>query len=400
MIGLPSVTMTVCSYCTARWPPRVRSVHPSLSSQTPVAPSLKNGSIATTCPLRNLQESVERPKGMNSGASCSARPSLWPASFGDDVADGPQTFESLRGFDGHFELLEKKNRRPHTVGGEPRLHIGSHGHEAPLDTLSTYFATRYLVPLREGGSLPAVVDTEDGMFVVKFRGAGQGARALLAELLVGGLAEAAGLPVPSLALVELDASFGRTEPDPEIQDVLKASRGLNVGLRYLEGALNYDPAAAEDLISAELAARIVWLDAFALNVDRTPRNPNMMIHDGEPWLIDHGAAFYVHHNWARVDEERMTKPFAPIANHVLLPRASSLHDVDEEMAAGIESALDQIVARLPDELLMDAPRGSAPPFDSAEENRQAYRDVLEARLKGRRAFVEAAEAARQEASDE
>jgi hypothetical protein len=261
--------------------------------------------------------------------------------------------------------------------------------------LPTLQATRYLTPLREGGSMPAIVDTESGgMFVVKFRGAGQGARALLAELLVGGLAEAVGLPTPDRALIELDASFGRTERDPEIQDILKASRGINVGLRYLEGALNYAPAAAHHLVSAELAARIVWLDAFLLNVDRTPRNPNIMIHGGEPWLIDHGAAFYLHHNWSGVDKARLTKPFEPIENHVLLPKASSLFDIDEQMSTLIDAELESVVQELPDALLMHAPGGSDPAFPSAAMNRKAYLDALGTRLSGRRAFVEAAEAAR------
>lgn len=270
-----------------------------------------------------------------------------------------------------------------------------------MRVLKKFLATRYVVALREGGSLPAVVETEGGgMFVVKFRGAGQGARALLAELLVGGLAEAAGLPVPELALIELDASFGRTEKDPEIQDILQASVGMNVGLRYLEGALNYDPAAAASLVSAELAARIVWLDAFVLNVDRSARNPNMMIHGGVPWLIDHGAAFYVHHNWSSVDEVRMQRPFGAIASHLLLAKASSLLDVDEAMARALEPALEVVVARLPDELLMDASQGREPAFATAEENRQAYLGALRARLAGPREFVEAAERARLEVTSD
>lgn len=265
-----------------------------------------------------------------------------------------------------------------------------------LRELKTYRATRYLVALREGGSLPAVVDTEGGgMFVVKFRGAGQGARALLAELLVGGLAESAGLPMPELALIELDASFGRTEKDPEIQDVLQASVGLNVGLRYLEGALNYD-VAAESLVSAKLAAQIVWLDAFVLNVDRSARNPNLMVHAGGPWLIDHGAAFYVHYSWEGVDEARMQRPFGPISSHLLLGKASSLLDVDEEMAEAMAASIDAVVDRLPDALLMDVSLGREPAFESAEANRDAYRKALRARLVEPRVFVASAEAARLE----
>src|SRR5919204_1503955 len=156
-------------------------------------------------------------------------------------------------------------------------------------------ATRYVQPLREGGSLPAVVDTEDGLYVVKFRGAGQGPKALVAELIVGLLAERLDRPVPQLALVHLPAAFGGSEPDPEIQDLLRGSHGLNVGLRYLDGAFNFDPAAAGDVITSGFAARVVWLDALVTNPDRTHRNPNLLVWDRRPWLIDHGAALYVHH---------------------------------------------------------------------------------------------------------
>jgi hypothetical protein len=147
-----------------------------------------------------------------------------------------------------------------------------------VPTLPTLTATRYVHPLREGGSLPAIVDTDGGgLFVVKFRGAGQGPKALVAELLVGMIAGAIGLPVPELAIVDVPAAFGRTEPDPEIQDLLRASHGVNVGLRYLEGAFNFDAAAAGDLVTPEFAARLVWLDAFVTNPDRTHRNPNLMV---------------------------------------------------------------------------------------------------------------------------
>src|SRR5262245_42677121 len=169
-------------------------------------------------------------------------------------------------------------------------------------TLPRHAATRYVQPLREGGSLPAVVDTADGgLFVVKFRGAGQGAKALIAELIVGRLAQAIGLPVPALAIVELSDAFGRSEPDPEIQDILRGGEGVNVGLRYLDGAFNFDAAAAGDLVPVELATRLVWFDALVTNVDRTPRNPNMLVWRRSPWLIDHGGALYAHHDWPSVD---------------------------------------------------------------------------------------------------
>lgn len=270
-----------------------------------------------------------------------------------------------------------------------------------LDKLPIYPATRYLVPLREGGSLPAVVDTEGGgKFVVKFRGAGQGARALLAEILVAGIAETLGLPVPKLALITLDKSFGRAEKDPEIQDILRASEGLNVGLKYLEGALNYDPAVAPEALSPQLAARIVWLDALVLNVDRTARNPNMMLHDGALCLIDHGAAFYLHHNWQSASPARIRQPFSMISDHILLPHASNILEPDDEMASAVMGGLEAIVERLPDELLMDAPTGRAPAFQTPEENRQAYRSALSARLRAPRAFAAAAEEARQEVLSE
>ncbi|CAN5703988.1 hypothetical protein BH23GEM11_BH23GEM11_17060 [soil metagenome] len=255
-----------------------------------------------------------------------------------------------------------------------------------------------MVPLREGGTLPAVVEAGDGgLWVVKFRGAGQGARALVAEVLVGELAREIGLPVPPMAIIEVPESLGRTERDPEIQDLLQASRGVNVGIAYLEGAFNFDGNAAGDLVSAELATRLVWFDAFVTNPDRSPRNPNLMIHGGKPWLIDHGAALYAHFNWERVDEARSRAPFPRIADHVLLGRAESIEAVDPELAerligGGVESAL----ARVPEELLEDPLLAGE--FASVEEHREAYRTYLKKRLSagpgGRRPFAVAAEEVR------
>jgi hypothetical protein len=269
----------------------------------------------------------------------------------------------------------------------------------PLRTLT---ASRYTVPLREGGSLPAVVETEEaGAFAVKFRGAGQGARALLAELIVGRLAERLGLPVPELALVTLDGGFGRAEPDPEIQDILKGSRGLNVGLRYLEGAFPYDPVAVADLVPADLAADVVWLDALTTNIDRTPRNPNLLIWERALWLIDHGAALYFHHNWAAVDEQRTRRPFGPIREHVLISVAGDLRAADARLAGLLtEEALRETLAEVPADLLMDAPEGTAPPFRSAEANREAYLRFFLARLEGPRAFVEGAVRAQEAARND
>jgi HipA-like kinase len=262
--------------------------------------------------------------------------------------------------------------------------------------LKVYPATRYVVPLREGGSLPAVVDTEDGgLFVAKFRGAGQGAKALLAELLVAGLGRVLGLPVPEVALIELDESFGRTERDPEIQDILRASRGTNFGMRYLDGALNYD--AASDEVDADLAADIVWLDAFVTNVDRTAKNPNLMWSGERVWLIDHGAALYFHHDWPKVDAESARNVFAKVKDHVLLGMASGLKEADERVSARLtDEILDGIVNELPESLLMDAPEGQSPAFATAEENREAYRRYLRGRMRAPRPFLETAIHAREE----
>ena len=261
-------------------------------------------------------------------------------------------------------------------------------------------AARYLAPLREGGSLPAVVQDAGGArWVVKFRGAGQGARALLAELLAGGLARRLGLPAPELALIRLSDGFGRTEPDAEIQDILKGSQGLNVGLAFLDGAFNFETAAFSDLVAPELAADVAWFDALVLNVDRTPRNPNLLVtsSDGEPtvWLIDHGAALYVHHDWPSATPERARQPFPLIAQHVLLPVAGSILDADARLASRLTAELlDDALTDLPDELLTAAPPGHLAPFASGDAGRAAYRAFLTARLGAPRAWVQAAEKAR------
>ena len=258
-------------------------------------------------------------------------------------------------------------------------------------------AARYALPLREGGSLPAVVETGRGPFAVKFLGAGQGARALVAELIVGQIAERLGLPLPDLALVELEEGFGRAEPDPEIQDILRASVGLNVGLRFLDAALPYDPVGTAGLFGPELAADVVWLDTLVTNIDRTPRNPNLLV-AGEPprpWLIDHGAALYFHHDWPGVDEARARAPFPAIRDHVLLPVADALTDADARLAPLLDAdflrgALDAV----PDAMLMHAPEGREAPFATPEANRNAYLAYFTARLDGPRAWVTAAEEAR------
>ena len=261
--------------------------------------------------------------------------------------------------------------------------------------LRTHTAIRYVQPLREGGSLPAVVDTDGGgLFVVKFRGAGQGAKALVAELLVGEIARIFGLPVPELAVVCVPEPFGRSEPDPEIQDVLRKSHGVNAGMRYLDGAFNFDATAAGEYISAELAARIVWLDAFTTNPDRTHRNPNLLVWRREPWLIDHGAALYAHHDWPSVDAARTATPFPLIERHVLLARAASIAAADEALAPMLTaSALERVLRALPDALL--APGEAGGEFPTADAARARYREYLEARLAARRAFVDEADRARE-----
>lgn len=244
--------------------------------------------------------------------------------------------------------------------------------------------TRYIAPLREGGSLPALAEADDGqLYVVKFRGAGQGRKALIAELLAGELARALGLKVPELALVELDPAFGQTEGDPEIQDLLKASAGLNLGLAYLAGAAMFDPLAERD-IDPRLAAALVWFDALVLNVDRTLKNPNLLCWQDDIWLIDHGASFYFHHNWAGDYMTRSRQPFRPLKDHVLLPYAGDLRARDEELAGPLTTGLlEEITNAIPDSWLADEP-----PFASPDEVRRAYLSFLKERLVAPRNFFE------------
>jgi len=243
-------------------------------------------------------------------------------------------------------------------------------------------------PLREGGSLPAVVETEDGLYVVKFRGAGQGPRALVAELLVGVLASLLDLPVPALALVDLPAPFGRSEPDPEIQDLLRGSHGLNVGVRYLDGAFNFDCTAAGEVITPEFASKLVWLDALVTNPDRTHRNPNLLVWQRRPWLIDHGAALYVHHNWSSLTPEKVRGPFPLIASHVLLAQSDRLEEIDAEAAGALgEEVLPRVVEMIPDQLLT-GPQYAGDVGPAGQRAR--YQDYLATRLRPPRDFVSAA----------
>ena len=260
--------------------------------------------------------------------------------------------------------------------------------------LPTLTAMRYVQPLREGGSLPAIVDTDGGLFVVKFRGAGQGAKALVAELIAGLLAQRLGLPVPDLALVDVPPPFGRSEPDPEIQDILKGSHGVNVGLRYLDGAFNFDASAAGELLEPELAARVVWFDAFLTNPDRTHRNPNILIWERRPWLIDHGAVLYAHHDWSAVDEARTRTPFPLIQGHVLLARSGDLEEADREMSRALtEAAISDVLANVPDALLGGPTSGGD--LATADAARARYRDYFLTRLRSPRAFLAEATGARE-----
>jgi hypothetical protein len=250
---------------------------------------------------------------------------------------------------------------------------------------------RYVVPLREGGSLPAVVDTQhDGTFVVKFRGAGQGPKALIAETLVALLGVALELPVPRPAIVELEDGFGRTEPDPEIQDLLRGSVGANFGLAYVPGALAFDPSVDAGLLSPERAAEIVWLDAYVTNIDRTARNTNLLVCGPDVWLIDHGAALFMHHRWAGW-RQRIQSPFPQIAEHVLLPLAGDLEAADARLRPRLGAELiAHIVEQVPRDWL-----GAEDEFASEEEVRAAYVTYLVERLNGSRAWLAEAVQAQQ-----
>lgn len=244
--------------------------------------------------------------------------------------------------------------------------------------LRTVKVTRYVTPLREGGSLPAIVEADDdGLYVLKFRGAGQGVKALIAELLAGEIGRVLGLRVPEIVFVELDAALARTEPDPEIQDLIKASGGLNLALDYLPGSITFDPLVAPP--DSKLASQIVWFDALVANVDRTPRNANMLVWHKDLWLIDHGAAFYFHHNWDNFAGNRRN-PFKQIKDHILLAFAAEIEKVDAELSRKLTpEVLRDIVALIPDEWL-----------DNPIQQREIYFEFLTERLNAPRAFAEEA----------
>jgi hypothetical protein len=255
--------------------------------------------------------------------------------------------------------------------------------------LRSVVATRYVTPLREGGSVPALVEADDdGLYVVKLLGAGHGRKALVAELIAGELGRHLGLPVPELVLVDLDAALAKAEPDGEIQDLLERSAGTNIGLDFLPGALAFAPTARPQP-EPQLAAHTVWLDALTTNVDRTARNPNLIVWHRRPYLIDHGSALYIHHTWVDADAHAR-RPFPQIREHVLLPFASPITDADARLAPLVDRAvLDAITEAIPDDWLRPEPGLTDP-----DAHRRAYVDYLLARLEAPRAWVEEADRAR------
>ena len=256
--------------------------------------------------------------------------------------------------------------------------------------LRTVHAVRYVLPFREGGSVPALVEADDlGHYVVKLRGASQGAKALVAEIVAGELARAVGLPVPEIVLVDLPRELAASEPDPEICLPLEASVGLNVGLDYLPGSITFDPLVTK--LDAMAASRIVLLDAFVMNVDRTPRNPNLLSWHSKTWLIDHGASLYFHHGWSPDDPlDGATDPFAEVKDHVLLLRASSLPEAADHLGTAItDDVIANVVRSIPDDLL-----GPEQGFDDVASHRAAYVAWLRQRVQTIPAILEEAHRAR------
>ena len=256
-----------------------------------------------------------------------------------------------------------------------------------IPQLRTVNVTRYVTPLREGGSLPAIVEADDGfLYVLKFRGAGQGLKALIAELLGGEIARILGIKMPEMVFAELNDSFSKTEPDEEIQDLLRTSTGLNLAVHFLSGAITFDPIVTT--VEPKLASQIVWLDALLTNVDRTARNTNMLIWHKELWLIDHGASLYFHHNWDNW-EEQSKRPFVAIKDHVLLPQASEIEEVDKEFKKILTSEqIKVIVDLIPDDWLQNREL-------TEEEEREVYVKFLENRIAVSDLLVKEANHARQ-----
>ena len=255
--------------------------------------------------------------------------------------------------------------------------------------LRTIRATRYVLPLREGGSLPAIVEGDDlGLYVVKFRGAGQGILALIAELIAGEIGRALGLRVPEIVFAEIDPALGRNEPDAEIRHLLKASAGLNLALDYLPGSVMFD-VAARDLVPADEASLLVWFDAFTQNVDRTPRNPNLLVWHRKLYPIDHGAALYLHHDWANM-MSRADSPFRQIEQHVLLRYAS---EIGKAGVAAREKLTPDLLARIL-EAIPDAWLEAIPGEMKADARRAAYREFFRKRIEQARIFEQEANDAR------
>lgn len=249
-------------------------------------------------------------------------------------------------------------------------------------------ATRYVTPLREGGSLPAILEADDdGLYVAKFRGAGQGPLALVAEFLAGGIGRGLGLSVPEIVLLDLNSAIGRNEPDPEIHDLLLASQGLNLAMDYLPGSVMFDQAAG-DRPSAEFASQAVWFDAFITNVDRTARNPNLLRWHDRFYLIDHGASLYFQHHWENIAQAARSR-FAAVRQHVLLPWASGIRAADEALRGGLNPEFfEKLIAAIPEEWLV--PEGSSV---SVQERRDGFVEFFSARLAAAEGFVEEAEQA-------
>jgi len=252
--------------------------------------------------------------------------------------------------------------------------------------IRTVEVIRYITPLREGGSLPAITEADDGfLYVLKFRGSGQGVKTLIAELIGGALAKLMGLKLPEIVFAELDEAFGRTEPDEEIQYLLKASRGLNLGMHYLQGAFIFD--AVVNKADEWLASKIVWLDCLIMNVDRTARNTNMLVWHNELWLIDHGASLYFQHALTNAMEQAK-KPFVAVKDHVLLPFATKLNEVNAEYAKLItKEDIEAIVASIPEIWLSEI-------FEDVQDKRQVYKDFLVTRLAHSNQFTQEANDAR------
>ncbi len=240
--------------------------------------------------------------------------------------------------------------------------------------IRTAHVIRYVTPLREGGSMPAIIDADDGFpYVLKFRGAGQGKKALIAELIGGEMARRLGLNMPEQVFLHLDESFSKTEPDEEIQDLLKFSVGLNLGLHFLSGALTYDPHITK--VDPLIASKVVLLDSLITNIDRTPRNPNLLLWNRKLWLIDHGASLYFQHNWANW-RTSIDKTFPAIKDHILLPQASSLEAAKETLRVQLDELwLKELLGRVPDEWLMEETDSLSP-----TEKRHAYLEFLLTRL--------------------